>query len=173
MFDPSTPSSITVMEDATVNDVLYNFTATDADGGATSAVTFDAAGDSIGVYFEVASNGSMELIASLDRETDSEYNITVMVSDSAPSPFHYTTNKSITIVVGDINDNPPTFAESEVNFTIGEDSQIGAALFNVSADDLDDGENARIVYEIVSNTDTSGLFEIDPNTGVFSLNGKF
>ena len=47
-------------------------------------------------------------------------------------------------IVGDINDNPPVFPQPTYTHTTEENMPIGSSVFEVVAEDLDIGENARL-----------------------------
>ncbi|XP_037317225.2 protocadherin gamma-A6 [Pungitius pungitius] len=98
----------------------------------------------------------------LDRELQSEYKITVTATD-AGSPS-LSSVKVITIVVNDINDNPPTFTQSEYNANILENQPVGTMVMQVKAVDIDNGSNAHILYEI-SKSEVSSLITINSETG--------
>jgi hypothetical protein len=63
-------------------------------------------------------SGELSLVAGLDRENKSSYSLIVQAIDKAPSPFEYVTSHSLTVIVDDVNDNTPTFADSVVDVTI-------------------------------------------------------
>ncbi|XP_041845414.1 protocadherin beta-15 [Melanotaenia boesemani] len=100
----------------------------------------------------------------LDREIQPEYNITVTATDAgSPQLFGV---KVISIVVNDVNDNSPTFTQSEFNANILENQPIGTFVMRVTAQDSDDGSNAKILYHISKET-SSGLsfLTINSDTG--------
>ncbi|KAM8910681.1 protocadherin beta-16-like [Spinachia spinachia] len=101
----------------------------------------------------------------LDRELQSEYNITIIATD-AGSPS-LSSVKVITIVVNDINDNSPTFTQSEYNANILENQPVGTIVMQVKAVDIDNESNAQILYEIskVTDSDGSSFLTINSETG--------
>ncbi|XP_040903730.1 protocadherin gamma-A10 [Toxotes jaculatrix] len=106
----------------------------------------------------------------LDRELQPEYNITVIATD-AGSPS-LSSVKVLTIVVNDINDNPPTFTQSEVNANILENQPIGTFVMKVKAEDPDGGSNAKILYQISKDTtsEVASFLTINSETGeLFTL----
>lgn len=71
----------------------------------------------------------------------------------------------LTIKVGDVNDNDPTFETSNFNFKIPENDQDGILVGTVVArDDDKDPENSRITYSF-TDTGNKGPFELNSNTG--------
>uniref|UniRef100_A0A4W6E520 Cadherin domain-containing protein n=1 Tax=Lates calcarifer TaxID=8187 RepID=A0A4W6E520_LATCA len=109
----------------------------------------------------------------LDRELQPEYNITITATD-AGSPS-LSSVKVLTIMVNDINDNPPTFTQSEYNANILENQPIGTFVMKVKAEDTDDGSNARILYQISkdSNSEASSFLTINSETGQLFTSRRF
>ncbi|XP_060936012.1 protocadherin alpha-3-like [Limanda limanda] len=94
----------------------------------------------------------------LDREEKFSYELTVVAKDTGEPPL--SSEKTITVVVSDKNDNVPQFSLSPYTFYIRENNDRVAAIFSVTASDLDAGENARISYHIQreSRGDSMGQF---------------
>ncbi|XP_056295772.1 protocadherin beta-4-like [Pseudoliparis swirei] len=80
----------------------------------------------------------------LDRETVSEYNITVVATDSGMSPL--STKQTFYLKISDVNDNAPLFSESVYNAFILENNSPGLSLHTVRAKDPDENQNARVSY---------------------------
>ncbi|XP_045886262.1 protocadherin beta-15 [Micropterus dolomieu] len=101
----------------------------------------------------------------LDRELQPEYKITVTATD-AGSPSLSNVNV-ITILVNDINDNPPTFTQSEYNANILENQPAGTFVMKVKAEDTDEGSHAKILYQISRDThsEASSFLTIHSETG--------
>uniref|UniRef100_H2LGY0 Protocadherin 2 alpha a 15 n=1 Tax=Oryzias latipes TaxID=8090 RepID=H2LGY0_ORYLA len=83
----------------------------------------------------------------LDREKQSQYSITVVAKD-AGQPAH-SSEKTINVVISDVNDNNPEFSIRPYIFYASEGNEPGAVLFSIKAFDHDESENARITYHIV------------------------
>uniref|UniRef100_A0A3B4EY46 Cadherin domain-containing protein n=1 Tax=Pundamilia nyererei TaxID=303518 RepID=A0A3B4EY46_9CICH len=101
----------------------------------------------------------------LDREVQPEYNLTVTATDAGSPPL--TSVKVIPIAISDINDNPPTFMQSEYNANILENQPVGTFVIKVKAEDVDDGSNAKIQYQISkdTNSEVSSFLSINSDTG--------
>ncbi|XP_051506062.1 protocadherin gamma-A3-like isoform X19 [Myxocyprinus asiaticus] len=82
--------------------------------------------------------------AVLDRETISEYNITVIATDSGRSPL--STRNIFNVKVTDVNDNAPFFTERVYNAHLSENNPSGVSILSVKAHDPDENQNARISY---------------------------
>ncbi|XP_069026662.1 protocadherin alpha-3-like isoform X21 [Embiotoca jacksoni] len=83
----------------------------------------------------------------LDREKQSHYIITVIAKDAGQSSL--SSEKTISVVVSDVNDNSPEFSLSPYTFYVTEGNDPGASVFSVKASDRDDNDNALISYHIV------------------------
>ncbi|XP_039872390.1 protocadherin alpha-7-like isoform X17 [Simochromis diagramma] len=83
----------------------------------------------------------------LDREQQSQYNVLIVAKD-AGEPF-LSSEKSINIVISDVNDNSPEFLQNPYTFYITENNSPGASIFSVAARDNDEGSNALISYLIL------------------------
>lgn len=117
--------------------------------------------------------GEITLMKGLDRETVSSYQVTIRATDSAPSPFELTTAHIVTIRISDVNDNVPRFGFSSPLVTdVLETVATGEVALSVTASDLDERENGRLVFSIVWSNDTSGMFAFDVNTGKFTVNSE-
>lgn len=64
--------------------------------------------------------------------------------------------------VVDLNDNAPIFEPGPHGAEVLENATVGTAVISVTAQDLDSGDNGRVVYDIVSG-DESGNFGIASN----------
>ncbi|XP_077387462.1 protocadherin alpha-3-like isoform X17 [Festucalex cinctus] len=102
----------------------------------------------------------------LDREHVSQYEVTITAKDTNEPVF--STEKTITVVVSDVNDNSPEFSSSPYTFYIAENNAPGASVFSVKAFDKDEADNALISYQIrEASTDAKLLsfININPETG--------
>uniref|UniRef100_A0A3Q3VNJ6 Cadherin domain-containing protein n=1 Tax=Mola mola TaxID=94237 RepID=A0A3Q3VNJ6_MOLML len=82
----------------------------------------------------------------LDREILTQFDITITAKDAGDPAF--STEKTISVVVSDVNDNNPQFSASPYAFYITENNSPGASLFSVKASDHDESDNALISYHI-------------------------
>uniref|UniRef100_A0A3Q4GMU4 Protocadherin gamma-B7-like n=1 Tax=Neolamprologus brichardi TaxID=32507 RepID=A0A3Q4GMU4_NEOBR len=89
----------------------------------------------------------------LDRESVSEYNITVVATDAGIPPL--STKRTFHLKVSDVNDNAPVFSQSVYSAFITENNSPGVSLLTVGAKDPDENQNARISY-ILENTNIGG-----------------
>ncbi|XP_036933523.1 protocadherin alpha-3-like isoform X22 [Acanthopagrus latus] len=102
----------------------------------------------------------------LDREEKSFYELTVVAKDTGEPSL--SSEKTISVVVSDVNDNRPQFSLSPYTFYITENNGLVAPVFSVKASDLDDSDNAHISYHIPRDNsgESVGLFlNINSETG--------
>ncbi|XP_034453276.1 protocadherin beta-16-like [Hippoglossus hippoglossus] len=89
----------------------------------------------------------------LDRESASEYNITVVATDAGIPPL--STQRTFHLKVSDVNDNAPVFSQSLYSAFIIENNSPGISVLTVVAKDPDENQNARISY-ILEDTKIGG-----------------
>ncbi|XP_050928277.1 protocadherin alpha-4 isoform X29 [Lates calcarifer] len=102
----------------------------------------------------------------LDREIVSQYDVTIVAKDTG-DPF-FLSEKTISVVVSDVNDNSPEFSLSPYTFYITENNSPGASIFSVKASDRDESDNALISYRIlrdVSGDKLSSFLNINSENG--------
>ncbi|XP_068445724.1 protocadherin alpha-8-like [Clinocottus analis] len=83
----------------------------------------------------------------LDRERQSKYDVTITAKDAGQPSL--SSEKTISVVVSDVNDNSPEFSLSPYTFYVTEANEPGASVFSVKAFDRDETDNARISYHIL------------------------
>ena len=171
VFDSNTLSEVSVPENVTVNHVLTTFVATDQDIGAQSVVKYSLQTNEGFVSIHPTS-GVLSIAKVLDRETTSEIVVTVIATDSAPSPFEYSTNHTFTVKVTDINDNAPTFSSVNIHKSVLESTNIGEIGATIVATDPDEGANGEVTYTVLSANDTIGFFVLDTQSGSFKVQSK-
>ncbi|XP_037531490.1 protocadherin alpha-8-like, partial [Nematolebias whitei] len=102
----------------------------------------------------------------LDREKYSYYNMKIVAKDEGDHPL--SSEKTISVVVSDVNDNRPEFLMSPYTFYITENNNPGDSVFSVKASDQDENENAHISYLIKrdgSEERTASFLNINSETG--------
>uniref|UniRef100_UPI00398E7DD0 protocadherin Fat 1-like n=1 Tax=Pristiophorus japonicus TaxID=55135 RepID=UPI00398E7DD0 len=99
-----------------------------------------------------------------DREEQEEYEFVVEARDMRSPPR--VAHTLVKVFVEDINDNAPEFVHLPYLTTVQDDAEPGDVIYQVTADDVDNGDNAVIHYSLV---DHYGYFWIDPYLGDISL----
>ena len=168
VFD-SNPYVATVVENAEPGTELVQLHAQDADHPASFSFVFGHNMEKLANMFHIDSHtGWLTLTTTLDREQQSEYNITVVVYDS---PSHLggqrrSSSTSVLVTVTDHNDNPPRFDRQLYKSAVNEDALSGTALVFVHTSDNDVGENAEVFYYIIDG-DPLNQFHVHSNGEVF------
>uniref|UniRef100_UPI003D9E46AB protocadherin 2 alpha b 9 precursor n=1 Tax=Danio rerio TaxID=7955 RepID=UPI003D9E46AB len=157
----------TVKEDAANGTVVSMITVLDNDAGKNGEIQLKIR-DSLPFKVQNSYKNYYTLIVNghLDRETASEYNVTISAADEGSPPLSSTS--VIAVHVSDVNDNAPRFPEPVINVYVKENSQIGAVLHTVSAVDPDVGDNARITYSLLESSKSgsvTSMININSDTG--------
>lgn len=104
------------------------------------------------------STGKIIVRSSLDRERRKQWKMTIR-ADAAGGVHAITT---VTVDVGDVNDNAPAFHGDYEKLTISEDAAIGTSVTIFSAMDRDDSPSGRIRFSLV---EENPHFEMNQNSG--------
>ncbi|XP_050541407.1 protein dachsous [Daktulosphaira vitifoliae] len=100
----------------------------------------------------------------LDRETRSNYTLNLVAADTGSPPLH--ASKTFNLLVTDVNDNRPEFANAEYWASVSESVEPGTSVLRVVAVDKDEGDNARLAYKM--REPTPQWFQIDSTTGLIT-----
>ncbi|XP_006891283.1 PREDICTED: protocadherin beta-2 [Elephantulus edwardii] len=90
---------------------------------------------------------TLGITTALDRESVSEYNVTITVSDLGTPRLK--TEHNITVLVSDVNDNAPTFSQASYTLFIRENNSPALHMGTISATDRDSGANAQVTYSLL------------------------
>ncbi|XP_076993351.1 protocadherin gamma-B6 isoform X4 [Tamandua tetradactyla] len=138
-----------ILEESPSEMVVALFKTRDRDSGENGEVTCHL---SRNVPFRIHSsnNNYYKLVTTgpLDREQTPEYNVTIMATDRGKPPL--SSSKTITLHIGDVNDNAPVFHQASYVAHVPENNPPGASIAQVSASDPDLGPNGRVSYSIVA-----------------------
>ncbi|OWF37305.1 protocadherin-9-like [Mizuhopecten yessoensis] len=100
----------------------------------------------------------------LDREIQARHDISVFCEDVGTPPLNST--RTFSAVVLDENDQYPQFSKPVYTVTFPENRNNGEVIVQVTASDLDEGDNARLTY--VLDGDSKGYFNIDDTGRIYS-----
>jgi len=169
--------NIYLNESLEINSLILSLSIIDRDSGDNGRVTWKI--DQISfIPFELIrlteNTGELRTKELLDRELISEYNLTIEANDHG-RPISKSTRLNIHIIILDINDNIPKFKENNITVIINEyvkfNYSYGYDIFQVHAEDFDQGINGEIIYSLINNENNS--FSIDSNTGIIRALKEF
>ncbi|XP_052597943.1 protocadherin beta-6-like [Peromyscus californicus insignis] len=103
----------------------------------------------------------------LDREEQAQLRLTLTAVDGGSPPRSGTTE--IQILVLDINDNTPEFAQELYEVQVPENNPIGTLLITLSARDFDTGSFGEVSYALLQDDDVNEPFVINTKTGEIRL----
>ncbi|KAM9356577.1 protocadherin alpha-13-like isoform 2-T2 [Symphorus nematophorus] len=156
-----------VKEDAEIGAAVAMVTITDKDGGKNGLTTCKITSS---VPFKLKSNYknyySLLVDGPLDRESVSQYNVSITAADEGTPSLSSTS--VITVKISDVNDNPPRFLEPLINIYVKENSPIGTTTKTLTTLDSDLNENAKATYHLISSpktTQVASMVNINPETG--------
>ncbi|XP_027764469.1 uncharacterized protein LOC114071012, partial [Empidonax traillii] len=134
-----------ISEDAPSGTVVALLHVHDRDSGANGEVRCSLDGNvpfrlekSLEDYYRVVT------ARELDREQQSEYNVTVRASDGGWPALQ--SSRVLALRVLDVNDNAPVFSQERYSARLRENNAAGALVLVVRATDADWGGNARVRY---------------------------
>ena len=116
----------------------------------------------------------LKLTESLDRERISSYQLLLYAIDGGNPELEQTGTATVIITVLDSNDNQPVFLKKEYAVNVSEDVEVGQAIVQVQATDLDQGRNSKIKYSfpsIVGDQDRA-IFALNKTSGIITLKSK-
>uniref|UniRef100_A0A3Q0R592 Cadherin-12 n=1 Tax=Amphilophus citrinellus TaxID=61819 RepID=A0A3Q0R592_AMPCI len=101
----------------------------------------------------------------MDRELRDRYLLVIQAKDMIGQMGGLSGTTSVTVMLTDVNDNPPRFPRKSYQFSIPESALVSAVVAKIKALDVDVGPNAEMDYRILDG-DGLGTFRIltDPHT---------
>ncbi|XP_031443088.1 protocadherin beta-16-like isoform X31 [Clupea harengus] len=124
-----------------------------------------------------SSNNFFSLVTDdeLDRERDSEYNISVTCFDEGVPSL--SSSVTLSLQISDVNDNPPIFEKSSYDASIAENNSPGTSIFLVKARDNDWKQNAHVTYILddssVNGVTISSFVSVSADSGVIQAMRSF
>ncbi|XP_054588647.2 neural-cadherin [Nothobranchius furzeri] len=176
-FFTSSIYEASVTEGADSGTTVFQVSANDLDLGLNGKISYSLLEDRSGdhQYFRIDPElGFIYTQAVFDRETKSSYLLEVQSTDgleSARPGKHGQPNSDtayVRVFISDVNDNKPTFGQAFYEVDVDEDADVGFAVLTVSANDGDEGGNAKLRYQITSGN-TGGVFDVEPEVGTIFI----
>ncbi|KAL3853661.1 hypothetical protein ACJMK2_017186 [Sinanodonta woodiana] len=161
-----------IAEDTSINTVVFQITATDADKAENALLTYTITAGNTNTDFKIDSSlGIIQVQNALDRETTNTYHLKVIVSDNGATPRSATTTATVTIL--DINDNNPLFTASSFTFSVSENVPTTTSVARLTVTDRDINLNGAFTISIpIFWKGTASHFTIHSTTGVISTAGS-
>jgi protocadherin-16/23 len=156
---------ISVPENVDTGNTLYAAHARDKDSGANGVVRYKIINNSAtGSLFSIDPKlGHLTLTRRLDYETTQRHSLIITATDTGIPPL--SANLTVLVEVQDVNDNPPVFERNEYGKTVEESRAVNSQIIQVTAVDLDTGNNARLTYRLLPVNNSDEIFGIFPNSG--------
>ncbi|XP_029949454.1 neural-cadherin-like [Salarias fasciatus] len=176
-FFTSSIYEASITEGAESGTLVFQVSANDMDLGLNGKISYSLLEDRSGdhQYFRIEPElGFIYSQTVFDRETKSSYLLEVQSVDgweSARPGKHGQPNSDtayVRVFISDVNDNKPVFAQASYEVDVDEDADIGFAILTVSANDGDEGGNAKLRYQITSGN-TGGVFDVEPEVGTIFI----
>uniref|UniRef100_A0A671P273 Protocadherin Fat 3-like n=1 Tax=Sinocyclocheilus anshuiensis TaxID=1608454 RepID=A0A671P273_9TELE len=157
-----------VYESTAPKALLTRLRANDPDEGLNRKIMYSLVDSAGGMFSTDPSSGVVILEKPLDREVQDSYQIRIKATDRAGGDGSLSTEVDLTMIVLDVNDNPPVFQKQDYTVTMPEDVTVGTEVLRVFATSSDVGVNAEIYYRFLSGNEL-GKFSIDESIGIISV----
>ncbi|XP_077197129.1 protocadherin-16 isoform X2 [Paroedura picta] len=151
------PWEVWVPENTLLGTEITMVTGNDVDSGPLLSYLLLLDSSARGTFGILRYGGRITLMGPLDYEQRRHYTLTVRTSDS-----QHETEANLTVLVEDINDNAPHFAQTLYQVLLPEHTPAGSPVLALSATDLDSGTNGQVTYRLVM---PSQDLAIDPQNG--------
>ncbi|XP_042620877.1 protocadherin beta-16-like isoform X15 [Cyprinus carpio] len=158
----------TITENAPKGTVLTVVSASDADEGSNSVVTYyisDTVNKNLADMFLInEKSGELILNGHIDYEKVNHYELNIQAKDQGG----LSNACKVIIDILDINDNSPSINIVSSSHSVSEGSKSGTVIAVLNVDDLDSGSNGQVQCVLLLNDDMS--FSItSPSSSFFSL----
>uniref|UniRef100_A0A9J8ADP7 FAT atypical cadherin 2 n=1 Tax=Cyprinus carpio carpio TaxID=630221 RepID=A0A9J8ADP7_CYPCA len=153
----------TVMENSPSGLFILKISASDPDIGTNGQVSFTLHGPNADKFHLDSRTGELFTLAVLDRERETEYDLVVKATDGGGRSCQ----ADVTLMVQDMNDNPPQFSTSHYEITVFDNTTIRTPIAVIYAKDPDTGINSEVRYSLQGAD--SGFFSLDEISGILRL----
>ncbi|XP_077103395.1 protocadherin gamma-A11-like isoform X9 [Siphateles boraxobius] len=159
----------TISENSKPGTVVTVINAQDPDAGENGQIDCSIT-ENIPFSLKSTNNNFFSLVtdSDLDRERESEYNISVTCADEGVPSL--SSSVTLSLQISDVNDNAPVFEKSSYEASVQENNTPGLSIFTVRARDADFNQNARVSYILedssVNGVPVSSLVSVSADSGV-------
>lgn len=141
------PGGTAISEAAERGSFVAHVAVFDLDAGVNGEIRCKIQGNDFQLEdFKIENNYKVVLNKQLDHEEMEMYEVKIDCEDGGSPPKSNTT--SFTVIVEDINDNPPVFSKQIYELTIQEETHTSTTI-QVTATDADSGNNGKITYGLL------------------------
>ena len=149
---PSVTLFATVKENTGGNAYVTRVIAHDPDSGLYGRVNYSIHNQD---NFTInSSNGIVTTLRSFNAENESEFTLIVTAVSNGRKDI-----ASLTISVGDVNDNPPQFNQTAYNITVRESEPLRSNLFHFPVTDMDRSDRGKHIFSIIGGNN-DGTFSV-------------
>ena len=158
----------TVNENSRLNTRVAQLSATDLDEGINGMLTYSIIDDGERIFYINPSTSEIFTNNSLDREEVAFYSFLVEAADNPDNTsLQLSSTANVTILIGDLNDNPPIFDQRSYEMSILDSVLRNDEIIQVRATDRDSGTNGEITYSIFEqDSNNPNALRINSETGV-------
>ncbi|XP_070545455.1 LOW QUALITY PROTEIN: cadherin-23-like [Ptychodera flava] len=158
------PYTTSVYEDASIGELVQIIGAYDQDTGVPNEIQYSiVSGNSRGLFSLGSSSGEIRVAQHIDREAEDfpgYVDLTVKAKELGPDGGAFV-ETTFTIGIIDINDEVPTFDQSDYSITISESSLVDSVLpMNIHVKDGDQSEFGR--FQLSLHGEHAGFFRLEP-----------
>ncbi|CAN9511186.1 unnamed protein product [Ophioblennius macclurei] len=160
---------VVLSETAMIGTPALQVVATDKDSEKNNVVRYQIFSDvhNSTDYFHIDSSSGLILTARmLDHEMVQKYDFIVRATDNGFPPL--SSEVSVTVVLNDMNDNPPIFNQLLYEAYVNELAPRGHFITCVQASDADSSDFDKLEYSILSGNERMN-FVMDKKTGIITL----
>ena len=151
------PTIVSINESSPAGVSVAMATAEDIDSVAVNGDILFSITPGVAEFSVDASSGEVVTATALDFESVQSYVLTIVATDSGTPPL--SSNATLTVLVEDINDNPPIFSEETYSLILNESTPIDSTLLQLEASDADSGPNSDVEFSLISG-DTAQVFSL-------------
>ncbi|XP_062856682.1 protocadherin Fat 2 [Trichomycterus rosablanca] len=156
-----------VLEGLPIGTSVIQVSALDKDSGKNKDITYDIVETEKKetAFFKIDPLSGILLTSQiLDYETTTEFHLKIKATDSGTPPL--SSEAQITVMVTDVNDNPPNFSDSQYRASLDEMATCGHVVIKVQASDPDSKDNLQ--YKILSGNE-GRYFAMNESSGLISF----
>lgn len=163
------PFEFEVRENLPVDSTVGCVVATDADSDGRGDLEFffenNMADCSPGIPFAInQTSGCLSTCIPLDYEQQTSHMFVLEVCDMSIANVMMCSSRNFTVIVLDLNDNPPEYSQDPFIVDVNENSVPGASVLMITSTDLDSIVNSNVFYSFQN---TSGPFGLRAANEVF------